>query len=63
MYLCYMDESGDTGVRCRSLLRFQGKSGGVLTYAVVVDKSKRANPDNGRDRAWRFAFQRIARTN
>jgi hypothetical protein len=46
----------------RSLLRFQGKSGGVLTYAVVVDKSKRASPDDVRDRAWRFAFQRIERT-
>lgn len=46
----------------RSLMRFQGKSGGVLTYAVVVDKSKRDSADDVRDRAWRFAFQRIERT-
>jgi hypothetical protein len=46
----------------RSLMRFQGKSGGVLTYAVVVDKSKRASTDDVRDRAWRYAFQRIERT-
>lgn len=46
----------------RSFMRFQGKTGGVLTYAVVVDKSQRSSPDDVREHAGRYAFQRIERT-
>jgi hypothetical protein len=46
----------------RSFMRFQGKSGAILSYAVVVDKSRQTSADAVRERAWRYAFQRIERT-
>jgi hypothetical protein len=46
----------------RSLMRFQGKSGAVLTYAVVIDKAPLSSPEEVRQRAWRYAFQRVERT-
>jgi len=46
----------------RSFMRFQGKSGRIHTFAVVIDKSKCANTDEVRETAWRYAFQRVERT-
>jgi hypothetical protein len=46
----------------RAFMRFQGKSGGLLTYAVVINKRNLGSADDVRDRAWRYAFQRIERT-
>ncbi|MDP8943296.1 MAG: DUF3800 domain-containing protein [Actinomycetota bacterium] len=46
----------------RSFMRFQGKTGAVLTFAVVIDKNHCRDTDHARDIAWRYAFQRVERT-
>jgi len=43
----------------RSFMRLEGKVGTVKTFAVVVDKSRCANPDEVRSTAWRHALERV----
>jgi Protein of unknown function (DUF3800) len=43
----------------RAFMRLQAKVGTVKTFAVVVDKSACASPDEVRTRTWRHALERI----
>ena len=45
----------------RSYMRFQGTAGTVKTFAVVVDKSRCATPEEVRVAAWRHALERVER--
>jgi hypothetical protein len=45
----------------RGLMRFQGKLGTLKTFAVVIDKSKCASPDDVRTAAWKHALERVER--
>jgi hypothetical protein len=45
----------------RGFMRFQAKSGGINAFAVVVNKAGFTSPDDVRERAWRYAFQRVER--
>lgn len=45
----------------RSLLRFQGKTGTIKTFAVVIDKSLCQTPDEVREAGWRHALERVER--
>lgn len=46
----------------RAFMRFQQKNGAEMAYAVVVDKSNLATTSEVRERAWRYALQRVERT-
>jgi hypothetical protein len=43
----------------RGYMRFQGKSGVVKTFAVVIDKSRCASAEEVRVSAWRHALERV----
>jgi Protein of unknown function (DUF3800) len=43
----------------RSFMRFQARVGTVRTFAVVIDKSKCASPDEVREKAWRHTLERV----
>ncbi len=43
----------------RAFMRLQGKVGTVQTFAVVVDKSRCATPDEVRETAWRHSLERV----